>query len=116
MGSSDYLHSCCTSHGTDPDNTAFIPKHRPQGSLNEFLSFDGVFFKEVYCAELHISLYDVKWVVEQEIDGWIDRVTKNDDACIQLEILANKYSSAALKTYRSNPELLLVMLLTIIQL
>ena len=75
-----------------------------------------MFFKAAYHAEPHISLYNFKWVVEQEIDGWIDRVTKNDDACIQLEILANKYSSAALKTYRSNPKLLSVMLLTIIEL
>ena len=114
--SSEFLRSCLANHGTDPDNTAFVPKHRPRGGLNEFLSSDGVFFEEAYHAEPHVTLYDVERAVEQEIDDWIDRVTKNDDACVQLEILANKYSSAALETYGSNPELLSVMLLTIIEL
>ena len=116
LSSSEYLRSCLTSHGTDPDNTTFVPKHHPRGGLNEFLSSDGVFFEEAYHAEPHVSLYDVERAVEQEIDSWIDRVTKNDDACVQLEILANKYSSAALETYGSNPELLSVAWLALIEL
>ena len=75
-----------------------------------------MFFEEAYRAEPHIALYDVERAVEQEIDGWVDHVTKNDDACVQLEILATKYSSAALKTYGDNPELLLVIRLTTIEL
>ena len=40
----------------------------------------------------------------------------NDEACVELEILANKYSCNALTTYAGNPELLSVMLLTTIEL
>ena len=115
-GSSDYLRRCLANHDTDPGNTSFSPGHRPRGGLDDFLSLDGAFFEEVYRTEPHVALYDVERAVEQEIDGWVGRVTKNDDACVQLEVLANKYSSGALETYGSNPELLSVMLLTTVEL
>ena len=114
--SSDFLSDYLANHETDSGSTAFVPKRRLRGGLNEFLSYNGVFFKEVYYAEPHTALYDVERAVEQEIDRWIDQATKNDNACVQLEILADNYSSAALEIYGSNPELLSVMLLTIVEL
>ena len=116
LRSGDYLRKCLANQSVDTGNTAFVPKHRPRGSLNEFLSSDGAFFKEAYRTEPHVALYDFERAVEQEIDGWVDRMTKNDDACVQLEILANKYYSGALETYGDNPELLSVMWLTMIEL
>ena len=116
LRSSDYLRNSLADQRAGSHNAGFSPKHHPRGCLNEFLSSDGVFFEEAYRAEPHVALYDVERAVEQEIDGWVDHVTKNDDACVQLEILATKYSSAALKTYGDNPELLSVVRLTTIEL
>ena len=111
-----YIHNCLTHHIIIPLDNPFYPKHQPRGSLDDFLSSDGAFFEEVYRTEPYISLYDVEQAVEQSIDGWVDRVTNNDEACVKLEILGNKYSSSALDTYGDNPELLSVMLLTTVEL
>ena len=116
LSSGDYLRNALANRSLNPPDTPFKPKHRPRGSLEDFLSSDGVFFKEAYRTEPHIALYDVEQAVEQGIDAWIDRVRDNDKACVQLEILGNKYSSSALRTYADNPELLSVMLLTTIEL
>ncbi|KAF8127615.1 hypothetical protein EV363DRAFT_1513903 [Boletus edulis] len=114
--SGNYIHNSLTHHTIVPPDTHFKPKHRPRGSLDDFLSADGAFFEEAYSAEPHVALYDVERAVEQGIDGWVERVTENDEACVKLEILGNKYSSSALKVYKNNPELLSVMLLTTIEL
>ena len=116
LGSRDYLCDALANHCIDPPDTPFNPEHRPRGTLDDFLSSDGAFFEEAYCAEPHVALYDVERAVEKSIDAWIDRVSNNDEACVKLEILANKYSSSALTTYTNNPELLSVMLLTMIEL
>ena len=114
--SSNYLRKCLANHVTDPGNTNFSPGHRRRGDLDDFLSSDGAFFGKAYRAEPHVSLYDVERAVREKIDDWVYTVTVNDGACVQLEILANKYSLGALKTYEKNPELLSVMLLTMIEL
>ncbi|KAN0080287.1 hypothetical protein V8E55_009853 [Tylopilus felleus] len=64
-------------------------------------AYDLVFFEQAYHIQPHVALYDV-----------------DDRACEELEILANEYFSRALKTYgdNDNPELLSVMLLTVIEL
>ena len=116
LGSRAYIHNCLTHHITNPLDTPVNPNHRPRGSLDDFLSSDGEFFEEAYRTDPYVALYDVEWAVEQGIDGWVDRVTNNDEACVKLEILGNKYSSSALKTYADNPELSSVMLLTTIEL
>ena len=116
LSSGDYIRNSLANHTTNPLSTSFYPKHRPRGSLDDFLSADGTFFEEAYRIERHVTLYDVERAVERGIDDWVDRVTDNDDACVQLEILGNKYSSSALKTYADNPELLSVMLLTTLEL
>ncbi|KAF8439864.1 hypothetical protein L210DRAFT_3645838 [Boletus edulis BED1] len=116
FGSGDYIRNSLTHHAIVPPDTLFKPKYHPRGSLDDFLSADGAFFEEAYSAEPHVALHDVERAVEQGIDGWVERVTENDEACVKLEILGNKYSSGALKTYGNNPELLSVMLLTTIEL
>jgi hypothetical protein len=116
LSSGDYLRNCLSRHIINPLDTPFNPKHRPRGSLDDFLSSDGTFFEEAYHIEPQVTLYDVERAIEQGIDGWVDRVTNNDEACVKLEILGNKYSSSALGTYENNPELLSVMLLTTIEL
>ena len=116
LGSGDYLRNCLAHHINDPVDTPFNPEDPPRGSLDDFLSSDGTFFEEAYRIEPQVTLYDVERAVERGIDGWVDRVTDNDEACVELEILGTKYSSAALSTYGNNPELLSVMLLTTIEL
>ncbi|KAN0080270.1 hypothetical protein V8E55_009836 [Tylopilus felleus] len=116
LTSSDYLRNALAHRSTNTLGTRFKPEHCSRGSLEDFLSSDGAFFEEAYGAEPHVALYDVEWAVEQGIDAWVDGVTDNDTACEELEILGNKYSSSAMKTYGNNPELLSVMLLTTIEL
>jgi len=116
LSSGDYLRHSLANRSINPPDTTFKPKHRPRGTLGDFLSSDGVFFEKAYRAEPHVTLYDVEREVEQGIDAWVDQVTDNDKACVQLEILGNKYSSSALSTYAGNPELLSVMLLTTLEL
>ena len=111
-----YIRNCLTHHVISPPDTPFNPKHRPRGSLDDFLSSDGAFFEEAYRTEPYLTLHDVERAVEQGIDGWVDRVANNNKACVKLEILGNKYSSSALRAYADNPELLSVMLLTTIEL
>ncbi|KIJ64287.1 hypothetical protein HYDPIDRAFT_90985 [Hydnomerulius pinastri MD-312] len=95
----------------------FKPEHRRRGTLEEFLSSDGNFFKAAYVAEPHLTLYDVEQAaVGQGIDGWVACVTDADDTCVKLEVLADNYSSCALKTYKDNPENLSIMLLTTVEL
>ncbi|KAG8217925.1 hypothetical protein J3R82DRAFT_6091 [Butyriboletus roseoflavus] len=116
LGSGDYLRNALANHCIEPPDATFNPELRPRGTLDDFLSSDGAFFEEAYRTEPHVALYDVERAVEQSIDTWVDRVRNNDEACVKLEILANKYSSSALITYANNPELLSVMLLTMIEL
>ena len=116
LGSRKYLCNSPANHSTSPANIPFNPKHHPRGILDDFLSSDGSFFEEAYHIEPHVTLYDVEQAVERDIDAWVERVTDNDEACVKLEVLMNKYSSSALRTYRNNPELLSVMLLTTMEL
>ena len=111
-----YIRSSLANCGTNSPNTPFKPKHRPRCSLYDFLSSDRTFLEEAYCTEPQVTLYDVEQAVEQDLDAWVECVTDNDEACVKLEILGNKYSSSALETYGNNPELLSVMLLTTIEL
>ena len=116
LGSGDYLRSSLANRSIVPLHTPFKPRHRPRGALDDFLSSDATFFEETYRAEPYVALYDIERAVEQGIDAWVDQVMDNNKACVELEILANKYSSSALRTYTDNPELLSVMLLTTIEL
>ena len=116
LGSGEYLRNRLAHHIINPVDTSFNLKHRPRGSLDSFLSSDGTFFEEAYRIEPQVTLYDVERAIEQGIDGWVDRVTNHDEACVKLEILGNKYSSSALRTYGNNPELLSIMLLATIEL
>ncbi|KAF8555164.1 hypothetical protein OG21DRAFT_1572590 [Imleria badia] len=116
LGGGNYIRNSLANRSVNHLDTPFNPKHRARGTLFDFLSSGGAFFEEMYGAEPHAALYDVEQAVELGIDDWVDRVTNNDKACVELEILANKYSSSAQKTYADNPELLSVMLLTTIEL
>ncbi|KAF9236979.1 hypothetical protein BU15DRAFT_49320, partial [Melanogaster broomeanus] len=112
LGSRGYIHNALKNYGTDIPRTPYNPGHRSRGTLDDFLSSDGSFFSDAYLAQLHLTLYDVEQAVQQGTDVWVARVMNADDACVKLEILADKYSLSALKTYTSNPEHVSIMLLT----
>ncbi|KAG9310853.1 hypothetical protein JVU11DRAFT_8708 [Chiua virens] len=114
--SGDHIQKALASVGVKSDGTPFEPQHCRRGTLDDFLSSSGDFFEAAYRSEPYVTLFDVERAVEQGIDGWVDLVTDNNKACVNLEILANKYSSSAVKTYAKNPELLSVMLLTTVEL
>ncbi|KAF8554287.1 hypothetical protein OG21DRAFT_1522569 [Imleria badia] len=113
--SREYLAKCLLNQETVPA-VPFQPEHRPRGTLDDYLSSDGVFFTDAFRTEPHVTLYDVEWAVEQGIDAWVESVTDLGEACVKLEVLAHKYSSGALKMYATNPEQLSIMLLTTIEL
>ncbi|KAG8215417.1 hypothetical protein J3R82DRAFT_9025 [Butyriboletus roseoflavus] len=113
LGSGDYLRNALANHDINPPHILFKPEHRPRGTLDDFLSSN--VFEDAYRTEPHVALYDVEQAVEQSIDSWVDQVRNNNKACVKLEVLANKYSSNALRTYTNNPELLSVMLLTMFE-
>ena len=113
--SHEYLAKCLHDRDAAPASH-FHPEHRLRGTLDDFLSSDGTFFTDAFRAEPHVTLYDVEFSIEQGIDAWVDGVTDVGEACVELEVLASRYSSAALRTYANNPELLSIMLLTMIEL
>ncbi|KIK92145.1 hypothetical protein PAXRUDRAFT_147949 [Paxillus rubicundulus Ve08.2h10] len=116
LGSRGYIRDALWNQHASTPNSTFSPKHHSRGTLDDFLSSDGQFFENAYIAEPHLTLHDVEQAVEQGIDDWVARVTDADNACVKLELLADNYSSGALKTYTNNPENLSIMLLTTIEL
>ncbi|KAF9235916.1 hypothetical protein BU15DRAFT_64461 [Melanogaster broomeanus] len=121
LKSRGYIRDALMNQGTERPRGLFAPKHRPRGTLDDFLSSDGEFFEDAYLAEPHVTLYDVEQAVGQGIDDWVASIldagdAEVDEACVQLETLAEKYSSEARKAYKNNPEDLSVMFLTTIEL
>jgi hypothetical protein len=116
LGSRGYIRNALLNQHANIPDTTFSRTYRRRGTLDDFLSSDGQFFKDAYLAEPHLTLHDVEQAVEQGIDDWVARVTDADNAGVKLEILADNYSSGALKTYTNNPENLSIMLLTTIEL
>ena len=52
-----------------------------------------MFFEEAYLQDPFVALYDVEKAVEQEVDDWNACIGDVDEACIQLEVLVEKYLS-----------------------
>ncbi|KAF8546830.1 hypothetical protein OG21DRAFT_1450846 [Imleria badia] len=118
LDSCEYIYKALACPGHESVDTPFHPSHHLRGTLEDFLSSNGSFFDEAYKADPDVTLYDVEWLVEQGIDNWITCVTSVDEACIQLEILMNKYMSqtGSLSGWHSNPEDYSIKLLTAIEL
>ena len=118
FGSSPYIHNALqTQHSASPPSK-FQPKNCLRGTLEDFLSADRTFFQRAYDEEPYVTLYDLEREVRKKIDGWVAHISESaiDGACERLELLANSYSSAAMRSYEGNPEDLSRMLLTIVEL
>ena len=114
---SEYIRNTLADHHHESIITPFRPNHRRRGTIEDFLSSDGTFFDEAYAAEPDVTLYDVERLVEECIDGWVACVRNADEACAQLELLMDKYSTEArMLSWCSNPEHVSIMFLTVIEL
>ncbi|KAF9221820.1 hypothetical protein BS17DRAFT_710204 [Gyrodon lividus] len=120
LNSRRHICDALMKQGANLPRGLFCPTHRRRGTLQDFLSLDGKFFEDAYRDEPHLTLYDVEQAVKQGIDAWVAPILGTDVAdadaqCVQLETLAEKYSSRAQEAYRKNPEDLSVMFLTTIE-
>ena len=104
-------------HSTFP-SSAFEPKSHVRGTLDDFLSVDRNFFQVMYQREPYLTLYEVENEVRLGIDNWVAGILTPDidGASKKLELLAEGYSTAALQTYKGNPEDISRMFLTVIEL
>ncbi|KAL4078001.1 hypothetical protein J3A83DRAFT_4087181 [Scleroderma citrinum] len=118
LSSSEYISNALQAHDSSSPPSEFEPEGRLRGTLDDFLSVDRKFFQLAYKEEPYITLYDLEREVGEGIDDWVARVSHStiNSACERLELLASSYSSAARRSYESNPEDLSRMLLTVIEL
>ncbi|KAI9458750.1 hypothetical protein HD554DRAFT_1702407 [Boletus coccyginus] len=115
LHSGEYIRNALANPGPQLD-TPFHPSHRRRGTIEEFLSSNGTFFDEAYAADPNVTLYDVEKLVEEGIDDWFACVTNVDEACVQLEILMDKYMTKICELKSRNPEDMSTRLLTAIEL
>ncbi|KAF9232102.1 hypothetical protein BU15DRAFT_81615 [Melanogaster broomeanus] len=71
LKSRGYIRDALMNQGPERSRGLFELKHRPRGTLDDFLSSDGEFFEDAYLAEPHVTLYDVEQAVGQGIDDWV---------------------------------------------
>jgi len=131
--SSHYIANALSSIYSASPSSTFKPESRVRGTLNDFLSADGDsfedgwiasllghrnFFKDAHEREPYLTLYDVENEVRLGIDNWVAGISMSDidNASEKLEFLAECYSTAALQTYKGNPEDVSRMFLTVIEL
>ena len=116
LDSRDYIRNALANPGHKSVATPFHPFHRRRGTIENFLSSNGVFFEEAYRADPEATFYDVEQLVEQDIDNWIACITDVDEACAQLGILADKYMTMAHPKLKGYSEDTSIMFLTAVEL
>ena len=114
--SKDYIRQSLMKLDSKPRNSLLLRKHPPRGTLDDFLSSSGTLFEEAFRVHPFTTLYDVEQRIEEGIDDWVACVTDVDLACVQLEILMDKYLSSSHHRYHGNPEDISIMLLTVFEL
>ena len=106
------------AHSSSPDSP---PTHRPRGTINDFLGSDTEFLNNAYAEDPFLALSDFECAIEQDIEGWVNRVidldaAHIDAACLTIQARATSYSSKAQHSYSKNPENISIMLLTLFEL
>ena len=114
--SGGYIRNALANPASDISTTPFHPCYIHYGTIDDFLSSNGLFFDEAYHTHPEVTLLHVERLVEQGIDGWFASVMDAEDACVQLEILMDKYMGNADWHYSDQPEDDSVRLLTGIEL
>ena len=95
LNSHGYIRNALTNPGHKSVVTPFHPSHPRRGTIEDFLSSNGIFFEEVYRTDPEVTLYDVEKLVEQSIDSWVACIKNVDEACTQLKILMDQYMAKA---------------------
>ena len=108
--SDEYIRNALVNPAHESVYTPFHPNHHRRGTIKDFLSSNGSFFKEAYCADPGVALYDVERSVEQGIDDWLACVTNVNEACTQLWILLNNYTEETLRPHSSPIDLSIALL------
>jgi hypothetical protein len=114
LDSREYIRNALANPGLQ--RTPFHPSHRPRGTIQDFLSSNGIFFDEAYDVDPGVTLYDVEQSVEEGIDNWFVCVTNVDEACAQIEILMDKYMMKVCELRLRSPQDMSTRLLTAIEL
>ncbi|KAL4078051.1 hypothetical protein J3A83DRAFT_4476741 [Scleroderma citrinum] len=116
--SSRYIERALCGVRPVPPPSTFKPKSRVRGTLVDFLSVGGNFFRAAYKREPYLTLYDIESEVSRGIDQWVMGISLSDidNASERLELLSNGYSAAARQTYKGNPEAISRMFLTVVEL
>ena len=100
----EYIRNALTNLGHKVACTRFHPNHCHRGTIEDFLDPNGTYFDEAYRTDPDGTLYDVEQSVEQGIEDWLARATNVDEACVQLEMLMEKWATKADAKRRDNPE------------
>ncbi|KAI9573353.1 hypothetical protein HD554DRAFT_861014 [Boletus coccyginus] len=91
LNSDKYIRNALANPAHESVSTPFHPNHHRRGSIEDFLSSNGSFFREAYCVDPDVALFDLKRSVEQGIDDWLACVTNVNEACAQLCFLMDQY-------------------------
>ncbi|KAL4070379.1 hypothetical protein J3A83DRAFT_4390668 [Scleroderma citrinum] len=117
LHSGHYIRRALSSVHSTASPSPFRHKCRVRGTLIDFLSNDGKFFRTAYRREPRLTLYHVEREVCRGINQWVMDISMPgiDSASARLQFLAAEYSTAALDIYKGNPEAISRMFLTVIE-
>ncbi|KAF7977091.1 hypothetical protein HWV62_4673 [Athelia sp. TMB] len=96
---------------------SFKANHSPRlYNISEFNRYAGGGLKKCFAIEPVTALADFEMSVQYNIDGWVTLNVGSETSCAILTSCIEQYSTAALDFYKSSPEALSMMLLTIFEL
>ncbi|KAG9311472.1 hypothetical protein JVU11DRAFT_8587 [Chiua virens] len=82
------------NHDCDPQDTISLRSLYIQPTLDDLLSSEGKVFEEAYLDDPLLTLRNIEHMVAQDIDNWVASVANVGEACVQLEILLDQYTSS----------------------
>ena len=116
LDSRDYIRNALANPGHKSVVAPFHPSCCHCGTIEDFLSSNGLFFEDEYHTDPEVTLYAVEQLVEHDIDNWIACITDVDEAWAQLEILMDQYMTKAHLKLEGHLEDTLIMFLTMVEL
>ncbi|KAG8927461.1 hypothetical protein FRC02_008200 [Tulasnella sp. 418] len=106
-----------TAHASQ-SSQSFDPQcpRRFRGADNFSFSYSNELMKMMDSDDNFIALADFETAVRSSLENWVARNLRSAEGCLSVATRMRKYSSAALKAYQSNPELLSTRILTLFKL
>ena len=104
--------------GTFPHGEPYLfrPNHFRRFQDSSIFDANNTDLLSAFTENGHIGLLDFEVAVEDHLDDWIARNLMRPSSCIAIAACITQYSAAARAVYKSNPETLSMMLLTIFDL